>query len=280
MRKSAYPKNETQAASTTPNSSRAKPSKIREHASDGMEVNRQQFVEGQITTKTISEKRKAALRLLSSGDKDGALNGLLACLKDMDAPGVHIGLRTIILRDINELSFTHPASLAALLDYREAAIQLMGEDPTNRNYALIVSEIDRLIDDDASTIAMLDSLPVDDPRRTALAIGAFDGLLNAKRYEDAVSAKNFPLMLRTVDTHLEVLQRNGSHASKYEIIVESSKDMEALAGAGRIDQAKILLEKLLKIDSSDAAKILLKRRIMKSGYSGSAFSMLDMKHGS
>lgn len=117
--------------------------------------------------------------------------------------------------------------------------------------------------DRGAALALFDQLPSGDPRRGAIGGWVYLMLAEKRRYKEALEAKPFSRMLH----NLELAERNANEGHRIvQVLLNATvRDVEVLVGAGRIDQARILANRLLKLDSSAKMKATLKARLKRAG---------------
>jgi len=182
---------------------------------------------------------------------------------------------SFLLSQIAKLGEKYPPALAALRERRDQATQRMINDVNDTVAASDMAALNREIKDDQNTLAVFDQLPADDRRRKALASAAYDHLVEAQRYSDAILGRPYESLSslfesRIKDTlpantpNIEMLRnsmRNG-------LIKSTAKSVEVLAGAGDLEHARTLAGRLLAYDSSPETKALLQQHAVRAGQAG------------
>jgi thiol-disulfide isomerase/thioredoxin len=123
---------------------------------------------------------------------------------------------------------------------------------------------------DEDTVAVFDQLPEGDRRRVTISIYLFDWFLDKQRYKDA-TLFNMPetstMSIERAKAQLKKGGNDGATASSVRFAITSTaKRVEALAGAGHLDEARDLADKLLTLDSSEDTRALLKTHATRAGH--------------
>jgi hypothetical protein len=176
-----------------------------------------------------------------------------------------------------------PATLAQLArDYppaREALVarrdQARERALANKGGATTVQDLIQLnnqLKDGEDTLAVFDKLPEGDRRRVTIAIYLFDVLVEKKRYADAllfdVMQTQKMQLERAKSQMAKMAERGGESASESFLrftIKSTAKRIEALAGVGRLDDARDLATRLLALDGSSETKSLLEQHAERAG---------------
>ena len=218
----------------------------------------------------IQERLNEGQRKARDGRMAEALQDYLWCydtaFADDNAPFVQI-----LSRIIAGLGEKYAPALAALRERRDAAEQRLRTDERDRTAPYALAAINRDLKDDARTVVAYDALPPGDSRRVQLGVIAFDHLLAVQRYADAANAKGFQNMLQEFTTGFGY--RDVDRSTKFgegtkpgiEIAQAASRNIEALAGAGELADAKILIGKLLEFDSSEPTRTILQAHLTRAG---------------
>lgn len=226
-----------------------------------------------ITHDVVEGRYKRAQELARNGHGEEALKEFLWCFDEgMPRVSGYTGVRLSFL--LSQIEKIGPAGLAALRERRDAARTRMLAGEKDLNAAMDFSAINRTLKEDDQTIAVYDQLPVGDSRRKTLASAAYEQLVSARRYADALEARSYAQMsslfeLTTQDRPLPAnvrdpekmreMRRNATSRS-------TMKNIEVLAGAGDVDNARKLAERLLAYDGSDATKAALQEHLSRAGH--------------
>lgn len=174
-----------------------------------------------------------------------------------------------------KLGQVYPEALAAMRERRDSAERSAVGSTYDMDSALDFAALNRALGDDSRTLALYDGLPADDPRRNALNGPAFEPLMTVRRYGDAAVAKPYRQMETQFDRTAKASSPEG--ISKRDEVMKSNREyavnmaannIEVLAGAGDLENARKLAEKLLAYDGSEQTKALLKVRLLRAGQAG------------
>jgi RNA polymerase sigma factor (sigma-70 family) len=213
-----------------------------------------------ITSDFVTKRFREAQRLVFSGDAAEALRELIWCY-DIGFPKVGLTgpVRTSSLGLFGRLGERHPPALAWLRERRDQAKPRVLADERDRDSVAEYSSMNRALNDHADSIALLDSLPPNDRRRTTIAGSAFEYLVDAQRYQDAVRGKSMALMMSS-------FERQKESTSEWEsFVTDTARNIEVLAGAGELANARELATRLLKVDPSAATRATVQRHAKRAG---------------
>ena len=231
-----------------------------------------------ITGDQVEKRYRKAQKLARSGDSAAALKEFLWCFDGgMPRLPAFTGVRTSYLLDsIAELGKAYPAALAALRERRDQASQQILNSENDSSAAMDLAALNSTLKEEQNTLAVFDQLPAEDRRRPMLALVAYDQLVEAQRYSDALLGRSYaninmlfemgkmelPLPANAPDA--ETIRKN-----QHDGLIDSTvKSVEALAGAGDLDHARTLAGRLLAYDSSPETKALLQQHATRAGQAG------------
>ncbi len=202
-------------------------------------------------------------QLAQKGDDAGALTEFLWCFDvGMKQAPSYGGVRvSFLLGDIANLGAAYPPALEALRTRRDGDRDLIA---TDRAAALEFGAINHYLGEDHMTVDAFEKLPRDGGARQALGYWVFDALLEEKRYEDAaaaVPADKFMAQFRAMRAN-----KTPNDAMRGYLVNSGAKELEALAGAGRLEDARELMGALTEYDSSDATTSLLQDHLKRAGH--------------
>jgi RNA polymerase sigma factor (sigma-70 family) len=168
----------------------------------------------------------------------------------------------------------YPPALDALRGRRDAVEERLRANDRDRTAAYALAATNRDLKEDARTLITYDALPPGDSRKLILGTIAFDQFIAVQRYADAANAKGFQNMLQEFTAGSSYRQGDRSTTSgegakpRTAIIEAASRNIEALAGAGELADAKTLIGKVLAFDSSEATRSFLQQHLSRAGQSG------------
>lgn len=241
----------------------------------GRLLREQTEAEAPVTRDAVEARYKHAQDLASRGDAAAALKEFLWCF-DEGMPRVtgYGGVRTsFLLSEIAKLGEQYPAALAALRERRDKALQRMLASATDSDAAMEFSALNRALKQDQNTLAVFDQLPADDQRRQTLASSAYDQLVTAQRYGDALLGKSyaqisaqFEIMAAERPLPANIPNPEMLRKAQHDYLISSTaKNVEVLAGAGDLEHARALAARVLAFDRSPEARTLLQQHAARAG---------------
>jgi hypothetical protein len=187
------------------------------------------------------------------------------------------GVRSsFLLSEIAKLGEEYPAALAALRERRDKTSVRLLNSADDTDAAMDFAALNRTLKEDQNTLAVFDQLPPDDRRRKTLASGAYDQLVEAQRYSDAILGRPYENTMSTFEIlakerplpantpNADVIRKSQRNA----VVNITAKSIEVLAGAGDLVHAKLLAGRLLEYDSSAETKTLLQQHATRAGQAG------------
>jgi hypothetical protein len=140
--------------------------------------------------------------------------------------------------------------------------------------AMEFAAISRVLHDDKATLAVFDQLPKGDWRRDKLAIAAFQLLVAERRYADALTGRSYSSMIALFDVRkkerpLPAGTRDAEAKRKRDresLINSTAENVEVVAGASELEDARQLAGRLLRFDSSAEAKAILQQHLERAGH--------------
>jgi RNA polymerase sigma factor (sigma-70 family) len=228
-----------------------------------------------VTRDMVTARLQRARELARSGDAEQALKEYLWLFDEgMVRVSSFAGVReSYLLSEIKALGQSYPAALEALKSRRDEAEQRLHAGSGDFDAASTFAAINRTLDEPQRTVAFYDSLPPNSPDRRMLAMIAFDPLVASQRYSDAMIGRDYSRMVSTFEMSAQerpvpqsIADPERFRAMQRNQLVESTTtNIEVLAGAGDLDQAKELAQRLLKYDSSAQTKAVLARHLSRAG---------------
>ncbi len=194
--------------------------------------------------------------------------------KEYDAvPGI-TGIRSqMVPRELARLNY-RPAQAELRLRRDKAKARL--SDPKDENAVFEYIGLSSALGEKQSALTLFDELPAGDPRRRSIGGYVYPTLVEKRRYKDAIEARPFSLMLASAEVTPQLFGSMPEHIRVR--LVERrnenvARDIEALVGAGMIEEARTLQTLLLKRDSSNTMKATIKAGLKRAGNPGA----LDVK---
>lgn len=185
------------------------------------------------------------------------------------------GVRTsFVLSEMKALGDSYPPALEALRTRRDEAEQRLRANAGDFQAASTFAAINRTLGETDKTLSVYDALPNDPQTRRTLALVAFDPLVQARRYSDALVGHSYAQMVSNFDRSAEdrplppnVANPERLRAMQHDFVLKSTTtNIEVLAGAGDLDHARELANKLLSFDGSDQAKAMLADHLTRAGH--------------
>ena len=109
---------------------------------------------------------------------------------------------------------------------------------------------------------LYDQLPKGDTRRRFVSIYAFDELVEARRYEDALEGRNYSTMLSS----FRISSGMAAQPVRSHAVNTAAKNVEVLAGGGQLEHARTLSEQVLAFDSSPETREILRKHLERAGH--------------
>ena len=222
-------------------------------------------------------RMKLAEVLAQDGDGAASLKEYLWLFDDgMKKLDDFVGVRRSYLpMEIKSLGGDYPPALAALRARRDAAKKNLEAPGYTQDDARDFSAINWALGEPKVTMAFFDSVPGGDPRRHMLGNLVFDELLKSRRYGDAVEA--WP-----ADNIRDQFDRGAKYAwgpkpggdaesqrSMREFQIKNAADgLEALAGSGKLDEARELIKRMRAVDDSPWVRAILRKHLERAGQAG------------
>jgi hypothetical protein len=141
---------------------------------------------------------KKAEDLVRSG-RNGEALALYRELYNMGRIGNTTLSRNLVLQKLSKIAVTDPAARQVLVDLRDSGMHELQSGSTDRRVTGDVVLINRELRDNASTIALYNSLPPGDTRRQAVATIGIDAFIESRLYDAIIEARPFGHMLTELD---------------------------------------------------------------------------------
>jgi thioredoxin-like negative regulator of GroEL len=202
-------------------------------------------------------------KLSQRGENAEALTEFLWCFDvGMKQVPSYSGVRvSFLLSDIAALGAHYPPAWDALRARRDGARARLSDDPSA---AVEFGGINHYLGEDKVTLEAFEKLPAGSRNKEGLGVWVFDTLLEARRYDDALAASPAAKFKAGFD----MMRAAGipSDSIKGYLVQSAAKEVEALAGSGRLDDARNLLRSLLALDHSDATISLVQAHLKRAGH--------------
>ena len=228
-----------------------------------------------ITHDVVTARYKRAQELAKAGQAEEALKEYLWCFDEgMPRVAGYGGVRfSFLLSQITKLGEQYPAALSALRERRDAAERRMAASATDYDATSTFGSINRVLNEKNRTLTAFDQLQSDDPRRKRLGSEVFDELIKRKSYRDAFGARPYAMMSSSFESSARdmpgiAVMPNADkirEANRLYVVSSALKNIEVLAGAGELDDARKLADRLLTYDGSEATRQELQKNLERAG---------------
>ena len=228
-----------------------------------------------ITHDVVTARYKRAQELAKAGQAEEALKEYLWCFDEgMSRVAAYGGVRfSFLLGQITKLGEQYPAALSALRERRDAAERRMAASATDHEATSTFGSINRVLNEKNRTLTAFDQLQSDDPRRKRLGSEVFDELTKRKSYRDAVEARPYAMMSSSFERSARDMPGIAGmpnadkirEANRLSVVSSALKNIEVLAGAGELDDARKLAGQVLAFDGSEATRALLQKHLERAG---------------
>lgn len=240
-----------------------------------------------LSREIVQERIQEAQALERAGDTEAALAGYLWCY-DMG----FLRDRAVLDR-IWALSEKHFAAREALRQRRDRAYAQLLASPEETDAVGDMIQLNRVLKEPERNMEFYSALAPDDPRRRMAGSQIVPDLLEARRYQDLVrvlppyaralanlspppaairavqEAESARLASNPEQAELLRLARERSRAAQRRMVLEPIGLMlEALAGVGDLERARVLGEKMLVFDPVPETRALVQRHLERAGQPG------------
>jgi hypothetical protein len=211
-----------------------------------------------------------AQQLAAKGDHAKALEQMLWCFdKGMKGVPALAGVRgSFLLGAIFRLGKSLPPALEALRQRRDTIQSSLKEGKGDGGDWPDLVAINRILGENSRTLTFFDEV-----KNTGGAVLSsypiFAQLLEARRYSEAAAARSLEMFhtrfeenKNSMADHPEMPKAN--HIRVLALI--SGQQLEALSGAGDLENARLVVAKMLKVDSSPATLSTLRVHAARSGH--------------
>ena len=216
----------------------------------------------------------AASAVVAKPSVDPALEDFSWCFDiGMTRVAEFAGVRlSFLVSDIASLAERFPRA-REYLELRRLNALATFEDPLSGDTAAAeLAAINNALGRDTETVEILLALPVDDPRRKRLGHrGAKELLRDRQRYTDAATLISPGRMLIHFEAQarlvplLDKMPASAIEIRRQHFIDSVAKDVEVLAGAGRIAESRQAIEMLYTYDHSPGTVELLGQHLERAG---------------
>ncbi|MES2693187.1 MAG: sigma-70 family RNA polymerase sigma factor [Verrucomicrobiota bacterium] len=228
-----------------------------------------------ITRDLVQARHKRGRDLLAAGNWADAFAELKWCYEiGMIQIGSMSGVRaSSVLTDLGKIAQNFPPAATWMRDMRDKLEQRMRASATDREAAGEVAGINIALQQPARNLALFDEFPAGDERRRNLSFRVYEQLSQAKRYRDAYEVKSYDEMISNFGLRSTPPAFAGRMPNAEEVrlrhrqyaITGTAKDVEVLAGAGQLAQAKELAKKVIALDPTPETVAILESHVTSAG---------------
>ncbi|MGD1030617.1 MAG: DUF2059 domain-containing protein [Opitutaceae bacterium] len=213
-----------------------------------------------------------AKELAASGKPSEALAEYLWCFDEgMRRSPQSNGVRlAVLMNSMASLARDYPPASQAMRDRRDAARAAIEADPRQIAAVTDFLALNQTLGENGANLDFFDRLPADSPARPYFGPYVIDQLLYEKRYKDALTAQPYAQFKRMFVSLMEFQSSQPDKGKRFfptYVGMTASKELEALAGAGNLDQARDLLAQILKADRSEPTMEALGTHLERAGHS-------------
>jgi hypothetical protein len=218
------------------------------------------------TSDLLNTTRARASQLTKEGKLQEALDEYVQCYREIETKRPGSSECQSLMSLIKSLGRRFPPALTALAGLRDAAMAQWQTKPypARRESTFEIALLNEQLGQGSRTLELYDTLPADADERSSLAMIAFKSFVEARRYNDALLGKPFGRMLGAMDAAPKALASQPPErepAIRRAVLDDAGTNIEVLTGAGKLDDAKMLTDKLLAFDNSDAARAAIQRHV-------------------
>jgi hypothetical protein len=218
----------------------------------------------------LEERFRTARNLGRSGDPAHALRELLwywdEGLKQGDNATVP-ARRSGLAASLRDLAARHPPAREEMQRRRDALRARILASPGGDDWVPEYTALLRVLGEEPAVLGLLDQLPAGDRRRSTITIYASDQLIAARRYAEAMEGKSAGPIFSLFESNarmasMSTAKSDGGPSSPAR---STARDIELLAGAGHVADARELAQRLLALDHSEGTRALIQRHAERAG---------------
>ena len=226
-----------------------------------------------ITHESVDARYKHAQELARNGQYAEALAEFLWCYdKGMKLIGSYAGVRNSYLTSsIAKLAKVYPPALAALQERRDAAERRIVAEPAERDAVMDYCALNRALDENDRSLVVFDTIPAGDERRSILAYALIDPLIEARRYSELLAAYPYSRIRSLFEATSDSSRLSQVAPAQIDLLRRTcvrlnAKQVEVLAGAGDLADAREFIGKILAFDSTYETRTLIQRHLERAGH--------------
>ncbi len=181
--------------------------------------------------------------------------------------------RGSLVQVLAQVATTHAPAAEALKARRAAQLKVIETDAKDLEAVSDFVSLSMATESYTEWLAAYDKVPKNDPRRKVLGEGLFPVFLKERRYADALEMRPLDELKAKLDKFEMDLKDPRWTALDEEMrekilgmfSVDLSAQIEALAGAGKVEDAKELIQRLIKIANTEETKAALTEALKRAG---------------
>ncbi len=231
-------------------------------------------VEEQLTNNGVMARYNNARILAQNGRYEEALKDFLWCYDIGMVKVTHLNgsRRNLVIPELAMLRTKYAPALKALQERRDAAEQVMLVSEQEVDAVKDYAQLNQALGEHMKNLDFFTSLSAKDNRRQFLIPFVSDQLLASQRYNEIVQTNTFSRMQTSfvlTSASIDETPKLPPAHSKGRIdrfADTTSKNIEALAGAGEIDNAGKLIGKLLEFDNSTETRAKIQEHLTRAGH--------------
>lgn len=213
-------------------------------------------------------RERLAETLARCGRPDQALEEYLWCLEVGLRENIPYAAtrRRLLLNGFVSLAEQHPPARAALMERRAAMEQTLQSKRDSANLARDLAELNGCLGDEDRNLELYDQLPPRSRARHVLFDRVLDQLVAHQRYVDVLAVLD-PLRAFSQEARLARIQGGSNErgpvaaeqrGTRAFAVTRGAALLEALAGTGRAQEARSLVNAILKYDDTPETRASLK----------------------
>jgi hypothetical protein len=215
---------------------------------------------GSISISELSAGINAAGRLVAAGKYPEALDAYHK-LYDIGWIGTSTLARNLVLQQLASFSKVYPPASDLMRNLRDSAMQQIRQGDADTKLAIDVTMLNKFLGDGTQTVELFQSFAPDDPRRNGVASVGIDSFVATQNYAAVVEAKPFGRMLDELDGGAKRSVKTNNAGIRQQVVNIALDNIEALVGAGRNDNAQLLINRLIEFDNTTTTRDLIKQHI-------------------
>ncbi len=239
----------------------------------GRQAEMPKLAAGRASRAEVEARFRQARELAKSGNDDAAaMKEFLWCFDEgMDYGFSFMVLRGELMEAMGELAKRHPPMREAMIERREQAERAFLADEGEMDRVTEFATLSVRLGEQHRLVEAMSKLPKGDNRRgTLMNYGGFDELLETRRYGEIVEEQSFAEMSQRFEMMKAApsARMSTQHLEDYRkrLAENTAKNVEALAGAGKLDEARELAAKVIQYDDTPETRRVLAERLERAGW--------------